>query len=48
MLLGQRVGATATDVQKLNAMYKCNGVGEPSPASSNPGENQGNAFHIFF
>jgi len=47
MLLGQRIGATATDVQKLNTMYKCNGIGEPSPVSTNPGENQGNAFHIF-
>lgn len=45
MLLGQRNGASITDLKKVNAMYNCNSAG----AKPNTGEyqNQGNTYHIF-
>lgn len=52
MTLGQRNGATITDLKKVNAMYNCNGaVATPYSINTNGVienvENQGNAFHIF-
>jgi len=48
MLLGQRIGATATDVQKLNGMYKCNnGVSTSTNINSAEYQGNGNTFHIF-
>ncbi|XP_050428943.1 low choriolytic enzyme-like [Adelges cooleyi] len=43
MALGQRNGATATDLQKVYAMYSCTGVS----SMSNSGDYLGNTFRIF-
>lgn len=52
MTLGQRNGATITDLKKVNAMYNCNGaVATPYSVNTNAAnevtENQGSSFHIF-
>lgn len=51
MLLGQRTGATITDLRKVNAMYNCNGAGaKPNINTVGEYQSQGNAYnayHIF-